>query len=151
MDQIVAPYERLAPAEIEAAAAAVPAGEELRLRVSGLDEVGDPVTFTALVPMTGEAEGAARLEAAGLMLLEQDGKVIVDDVAFGSAAAEAGLDWDQEIVQVLRPVAQPSKYLIFIPALLVLAGVVALQRMRLGLAPVPSFGRGAAAKPAAGE
>jgi hypothetical protein len=56
--------------------------------------------------------------------------MVIDDVAFGSPASDAGLDWDQEIVRVLRPNDQPSKYLIFIPVLLVLAGVVMLQRRR---------------------
>ncbi|MEM6676865.1 MAG: TRAP transporter permease [Pseudomonadota bacterium] len=145
MDQIVAPFEQAAPTEIAAAAAAVPEGQDLRLTMAGLNEYGDPITFTALVPMTGEADGAARIEAAGITLIETDGKVMVDDVAFGSVASEAGLDWDQEVIEVLQPVAQPTKYLIFIPTLLILAGVVALQRRRLGLSAMPRFGTAAAA------
>ncbi|MEM6680275.1 MAG: DUF3394 domain-containing protein, partial [Pseudomonadota bacterium] len=82
---------------------------------------------------------------AGITLIETDGKVMVDDVAFGSVASEAGLDWDQEVIEVLQPIAQPTKYLIFIPTLLILAGVVALQRRRLGLSAMPRFGTAAAA------
>ena len=61
--------------------------------------------------------------------------MIIDDVAFGSAAAEAGLDWDQEVLRVLRPVDVPSKYWMFLPALLVLALVVMLQRARASVTP----------------
>ncbi|MEM7496859.1 MAG: TRAP transporter permease [Pseudomonadota bacterium] len=137
MDMIVPPYESQAPAELAEAAAAVPAGQDLRLNVAGLNEYGEPITFTALVPMTGEADGAARLAEAGITLREDGEKVIIDNVDFGSAAANAGLDWDQEILDVQSPVPQPSKYLIYFPVLLVLAGVVALQRMRAGMSAMP--------------
>ena len=29
--------------------------------------------------------------------------MLIDDVAFGSAAQDAGLDWDQEVLRVLKP------------------------------------------------
>lgn len=62
--------------------------------------------------------------------------MIIDDVAYDSPAQKAGLDWDQEVLRVLRPVDVPTKYLMFIPALLLLALVVVLQRRRLrGLRP----------------
>jgi hypothetical protein len=56
--------------------------------------------------------------------------MLIDDVAYDSAAQTAGLDWDQEVLRVLRPVPVPSKYWMFIPALLLLAMVVMLQRGR---------------------
>jgi len=76
------------------------------------------------------------------MFLENDGKMIIDDVAFGSVAQDAGLDWDQEVLRVLQPNGQPSKYWMFIPALLLLWLVVWLQRRRIaatgGAAPTPA-------------
>ncbi|MEO1533118.1 MAG: DUF3394 domain-containing protein, partial [Pseudomonadota bacterium] len=139
MDMIVPPFENVPPAQLSEAAASVPAGQDLRLNVAGLNEFGEPITFTALVPMTGEADGAARLEAAGITLREDGDKIMIDDVAFGSVASDAGLDWDQEILEVKSPVPQPSKYLIFLPVLLVLAAVIAMQRMRAGMPAMPSF------------
>jgi hypothetical protein len=56
--------------------------------------------------------------------------MIIDDVGFDTPAQNAGLDWDQEVLRVLKPVPQPSKYFMFIPALLLLALVVFLQRGR---------------------
>ncbi|MEO0763085.1 MAG: DUF3394 domain-containing protein, partial [Pseudomonadota bacterium] len=147
MDMVVAPYANVPPAQIEQAAGEVPEGEDLRLTVAGLNDIGDPITFTALVPMAG-ASGAERLENAGMIVIDRDGKTIIDDVGFDSPAAAAGLDWDQEILEVLQPTAQPSKYLMFLPVLLVLAGLMAVQRMRAGLPAMPSFRPDAPATPA---
>ena len=61
----------------------------------------------------------------------------IDDAAFDSAAKKAGLDWDQEIIQVLRPVEQPSKYLMYLPAFALLALVYLLQRRRLAAVAKP--------------
>jgi len=130
MDMISPPYVERDPASIVEAAAATPDGESLRLRVAGVNDFGEPIEFVALVPMTGAGDGAARLENAGLTLAESDGATIIDDVAFDSAAQKAGLDWDQKVLRVLQPVPQPSKYLIFIPTLAILALVVMMQRRR---------------------
>ncbi len=139
MDMVYAPYNDVAPSEIAEAAAEAPAGEYLRLKVAGVNDVGDPIEFTALLPIGNEATGQERLDASGVTLIDgDDGAVIVDDVAFDSPAQEAGLDWDQQILSVQVPNEQPTKYLVFIPALLVLALVVLMQR-----------GRGPRGKPAA--
>ena len=132
MDMIAAPYIERQPSEIAEAAMNTPPGEDLRLRVSGLDSVGDPIEFVALLPMGDQPSGEERLEAAGVTLIAgPDGGVVIDDVAFDSPAQAAGLDWDQKVLTVLRPADQPSKYLIYIPALLLLALVVWLQRRRV--------------------
>ncbi len=130
MDMISPPYLERDPVEISEAAELTPLGDSLRLRVAGLDSFGDPIEFVALLPITTDGTGAERLEAAGLAFREEGGTMLIDDVAFNSPAANAGLDWDQEVLRVLKPVPQPSKYLMFIPALLLLAAVVMLQRGR---------------------
>jgi hypothetical protein len=132
MDMVSPPYLERAPSEIAQAAENTPAGEDLRIRVAGLDQYGSPIQFVAILPIGAEPTGAERLTAAGLTLVDRDGKTIIDDVAFDSPAAAAGFDWDQEVLTVLRPVDQPNKYLMYIPAILVLAGIVLLQRRRAG-------------------
>lgn len=135
MDMIYPPYSEEAPTEIVQAAEETPAGERLRLRISGVNDLGDPLEFVALLPI-GEGEtGAEKLEAAGLMFREDGDKMIIDDVLYDSPAQDAGLDWDQEVLRVLKPMPQPSKYWMFIPALLLLALVVFLQRGRAAQAP----------------
>jgi hypothetical protein len=136
MDMAFPPYSEENPTEIAAAAMATPVGEDLRLRVSGLNDLGDPIEFVALVSIEEGATGEERLERAGLVFREEGDDLVIDDVAFGSAAAAAGLDWDQKVLRVLRPVGQPTKYLMFIPALLLLALIVFLQRGRAGKATV---------------
>ncbi|MGJ5617805.1 TRAP transporter permease [Sulfitobacter sp. MF3-043] len=130
MDMVSPPYSEEAPTEIVQAANDTPAGEELRLRVAGLNDLGDPIEFVALLPIGEGATGEEKLEAAGLAFREDSGKMLVDDVVYDSAAQSAGLDWDQEVLRVLKPVSQPSKYLMFIPALLLLLLVIFLQRGR---------------------
>ncbi|HEY9039777.1 MAG TPA: TRAP transporter permease [Roseovarius sp.] len=135
MDMVSAPYLEEEPAAITQAAADTDIGQTLRVRVAGMNDLGDPIEFVALVPITEGTTGEEKLENAGLTFRDEGGKMFIDDVAFGSAAAEAGLDWDQEVLRVLKPVPQPSKYWMFIPALLLLALIVFLQRGRNTRAP----------------
>jgi len=135
MDMISPPYSEEAPTEIVQAAEETPAGERLRLRVSGVNDLGDPLEFVALLPIGAGDTGAEKLEASGLMFREDGDKMIIDDVVYDSPAQSAGLDWDQEVLRVLKPMPQPSKYWMFIPALLLLALVVFLQRGRAARAP----------------
>ncbi len=130
MDMVFPPFAEAAPANIAEAAGNTPAGEDLRLRVAGVNDLGDPIEFVALVPMGAAATGEERLTEAGLVFRQDGDRMIIDDVSYDSAAQRAGLDWDQEVLRVLQPVSAPSKYWMFIPALLLLALVVMLQRGR---------------------
>jgi TRAP transporter 4TM/12TM fusion protein len=130
MDMVVAPYSEEAPSAIIETAAATMPGEELRLRVSGLNDLGDPIEFVALLPIGEGATGEEKLAGAGIIFRADGDKTIIDDVTFNSAAQNAGLDWDQEVLRVLKPASQPTKYLMFIPALMLLGLVIFLQRGR---------------------
>ncbi|MGI9507526.1 MAG: DUF3394 domain-containing protein, partial [Geminicoccaceae bacterium] len=132
MDMIVPPFKDVAPTEVVQAFEETPSGSDLRLRIAGLDQFGSPMEFVAPITMPEGATGAEKIEAAGITLREDGDKILIDDVAFDSAAQKAGLDWDQEILQVRQPADQPSKYWIYIPVLLILAGVVLMQRRRVG-------------------
>ena len=134
MDMISPPYDILPPAQIDTAVMSTPPGALLRLRIDGLNDLGDPISFVALLPV-GEGDTAEdRLLASGLELITQGDTVIVDNATFGSPAQDAGFDWDQRITQVLAPLPQPSKYWMFLPALLVLGGIILMQRRRLARA-----------------
>ena len=130
MDMIYPPYLETDPAEITEAAGGTASGESLRVRVAGVNDLGDPIEFVALVPIGDGATGEEKLSNAGLTFRQDGDKMFIDDVAFGSAASSAGLDWDQQVLRVLKPVDVPSKYWMFIPALLLLAAVVMMQRRR---------------------
>ena len=95
------------------------------------------MTFVALLPV-GEGEtGEDRLFASGLEYVVNGDSVVIDNVTFGSPAAEAGFDWDQTVERVMRPKAQPPKELMFIPALALLALIVLWQRSRARKNPRP--------------
>ena len=130
MDMIAPPYEEVPPTNIAEAIEEAPVGSEIRLRVRGEDWLGVARENVVLLPVPPGATGEERLENAGLELTEQNGDVIIDFVAFGSPAQAAGLDFDQHIVTVRIAVPQPPKELMFIPALIVLAGVWLLQWTR---------------------
>ncbi|HEX5796646.1 MAG TPA: DUF3394 domain-containing protein, partial [Geminicoccaceae bacterium] len=129
-DRIYPPLIEVAPAEIEQAAAAVPPGGNLRISAEGISIEGDEVSKTVMLPMGAPAEGAERLFNAGLELREEDGRVLIDNIGFGSAAERAGLDFDFEITGVLQPNERPPKELMWLPALLALGLIVWLQRRR---------------------
>ncbi len=132
---VAPPFQTVAPSELEQAAAETSAGEKLRLTVSGVDSVGEPITFTALLPVGEGESGSDKLFASGLEYIVNGDEVVIDNVAFGSPAAEAGFDWDQKIEEVLKPVHTPSKYWMFIPALLLLTAIVLMQKNRAARQP----------------
>jgi len=120
----------VAPTQLTEVADDLPPGAELRLNIQGEDAIGNPRRFVAILPLGEGDTGEERLMNAGLEVIEMDGDVVVDMVAFGSAAADAGLEFDQMIEAVLAPQAQPWKELMYIPALILLGLIIMLQRRR---------------------
>ncbi|MFN3525097.1 MAG: TRAP transporter permease [Paracoccus sp. (in: a-proteobacteria)] len=106
-------------------------GEGLRLRIAGLNDIGSPVEFVALLEVPAGETGEDRLAAAGIELAQDGDQVMIDNVAFDSPGQRAGLDWDQTILSVQAPTAAPSRYWIYIPAFLLMGFVIWLQRRRL--------------------
>lgn len=106
-------------------------GDGLRLRIAGLNDIGNPVEFTALLEVPQGDSGEERLANAGIELVQDGDRTLVDNVAFGSPGQAAGLDWDQTVLSVDAPNDRPSRYLAYIPAFLVLGAVIWLQRRRL--------------------
>ena len=77
-----------------------------------------------------EATGAERLTGIGLETRDEDGKILIDNVVFSSAAEKAGIDFDQELLNLKVPTHIPPKQLMFIPALVLGALVWFMQRGR---------------------
>ena len=130
MDMIFPPFYEVPASQLVEVANSVPSGEEIRLKIDGFDDVGNPRAFVAILPL-GEGEtGEDKLFDAGLETYDDDGKLLVDNVTYDSKAQAAGLDFDQVITAVLAPQATPPKQLMFIPALVVLALIYVMQRRR---------------------
>ena len=130
MDIVHDPYRDIPPTELVQALEMVEEDSQLRLRIRGEDAVGDMREFSLLVAIPDGETGEEKLEKLGLMTYEEDGKVLVDSVTFGSPAAELGLQFDQEILAVRAPTDRWAKEWMWLPALLLFGLVVWMQRRR---------------------
>ncbi|WP_016855679.1 TRAP transporter permease [Halomonas smyrnensis] len=130
MDMIHDPYQDVPPAQFVEALGNADPDSSLRIQISGLDAYGDPMTTYMTLPVPDGETGEDRLSNLGLMLNVEDDRAVVDMVTYGSEAAKLGFDFDQEIIQVQAPVDRWTKEWMWIPAFLVLALVVMLQRRR---------------------
>ncbi|MDJ0945505.1 MAG: TRAP transporter permease [Kiloniellales bacterium] len=143
LDMVQSPFRQVAPSEIVAMAGQAPVDGQVRLVATGENIDGDVVTTTVQLPLGPAGDGALRLaEQAGIEIREEDGKVLIDNIGFGSPAEEAGLDFDWEITSVEVPAERLPKEIFYIPALLLLGLIVLMQRRRrpadLAAAPAPA-------------
>lgn len=131
MDMLHDPYRDAAPAELVQTMGQVEAESTLRLRMEGEDAVGKLRRFTVLLPVPEGASGEDRLAKLGIQTYEQDGKILIDTVTFGSQAADLGLEMDQQILSVKAPTERWPKELMWLPGFLLFGAVVWLQRRRV--------------------
>ncbi|MFT6466066.1 TRAP transporter permease [Halopseudomonas sp.] len=130
MDMIHDPYQSIPPAEIATALDSVDEGSNLRIQISGKDDIGSARTFYVLMPVPDGETGAERLEETGLMLMQDGDRTLVDMVTYGSMAADLGFDFDQEIIEVLAPVDRWAKEWMWIPGFLLFMLIIGLQWRR---------------------
>jgi hypothetical protein len=126
----VPPFEERAASQLVVEAGKMKPGTQMRLAVDGLDEVGSPRSFIAVLTMPDGKDGAERLENAGLDFSVDGDLVLINNAGFDSAAEKAGLEFDQTITMLMAPQEQPYKQFMFIPALLLLALIWRIQRKR---------------------
>jgi TRAP-type uncharacterized transport system fused permease subunit len=129
-DMVYPPLDEEPAAKLEQMVADMETGSQLRIMLKGEKDDGSEFTKTVMLPVGGEGTGADRLVAMGLETRDEAGKTLIDNVVFSSAAEKAGIDFDQEILNIQVPAKRPPKQLMFIPALLLYAGVWFLQRGR---------------------
>jgi hypothetical protein len=132
LDLIEPPYRLEDPARAVEVAGSAPPDGKIRLKVEGEDlSSGEMVAKTVVLPLGPAGDGAERLmEHAGIELRDEDGKVLIDNIAFGSPAEGAKLDFDWEITAVEVAADRFPKQLFWIPAVVLLVGIYLLQRRR---------------------
>jgi len=130
MDQIYPPLESVPATEIFDRAEKMPVDSQIRIRVVGEDLEGRAIDKTVMLPLRAAGSGEDRLLEAGLELVINDGKTIVDNIVFGSSAEKQKIDFDFEIVSVEVKTDRPVKQWFYLPALLLLGLIVILQRGR---------------------
>ena len=147
MDRLSPSQDQVAPRQLSTAVEKAAVGDALTLHVSGIDPYGKPITFYAKVPVAAGKSGEERLLNMGLTIIdsgaemEVDGKevakVVIDDVALDSAAARAGLDWEQVILDVHLPRhGSLSKYWMYLPGIVALLSLALWQRRRVAANPM---------------
>lgn len=129
-DMVYEPMNIIPAVQITEQVKQLPPESGLQMMVAGENIDGDFVERAILLPLGAAGTGPERLASAGLEIRIEDGKVLADNVMFGSAAQAAGLDFDWEITSIQIPADRPPKHLMFIPALLLLALVGTIQRRR---------------------
>lgn len=138
MDRIMPPFTDVPPAVLETAIGDASVGSELRIVVSGPDFMsGEAKSTTLVLPVEGDGTGADRLDGLGLMLIQEDGMVKLDEPMFGTPFVNvmSGFDFYGDVPVVVSEIKAPAKQmpkeLVFIPALLLLAAIAWLQNGRM--------------------
>ena len=141
MERISPTARYIEPAQLTQEIAQTPVGQNLMIKVSGVNPYGKAIEFYSQLSVPEGENGEERIKALGLTLLdtgekiEIDGqlspKILIDNVEIDSPAAKAGLNWDQTILEVSLPRNSLPKELMFIPALLMVFGIAWNQRRRM--------------------
>ena len=97
-DELFPPLQTVPGSQVVEMAEKVRPNGMMRVSVKGETLEGNLVEKTVMLPMGAAGPGAQRLQEAGLETREEEGKVFVDNVVFGSAAEKAGLDFDWQIL-----------------------------------------------------
>ena len=129
-DMVFPPLSEEPAANLEQVVGAMDPGAQVRIKLKGEKDDGREFTKTVMLPVGDESTSAERLEGIGLETRNEDGKILIDNVVFSSPAEKAGIDFDQEILNIQMPSKRPPKQLMFIPAMVLYGLVWFVQRNR---------------------
>lgn len=140
LDTVSPPYEELDGSMAYEKVEAMPDGASLRVRISGPD-FDDPEasTHTNLILELGEqADAESRFMNAGLMVLQEEDQVVVDGLTWDSSHKQldklffiGDLDNPLIIEKILLERERFVKEWFYLPAILLLALIILLQRRRI--------------------
>ncbi|MEH6456419.1 MAG: DUF3394 domain-containing protein, partial [Cocleimonas sp.] len=131
MEEISPSFAKVAPTQLFSSASEMAPGETIKIRVLGVDDVGKPRSFIALLNLGEGTTGEEKVASAGLGLINNDQQqLMVDDIGFESSAEASGFDFDQIVEEVFVPQSHLPKQLMYLPALLLLGLVWVLQSRR---------------------
>ena len=129
-DKFFPPLMQEPATKLEQVVEAMDPGALLRVMLKGEKMDGTEFTKTVMLPVGDEKTATERLAAIGLETRNEEGKILIENVVFSSPAEKAGIDFDQEVLNIQMPTKRPPKQLMFIPALALYALVGFLQRGR---------------------
>jgi hypothetical protein len=139
LDQVSPPYVEKPGVESFKIAESLPADAQMRVKITGphFDDADVKNNTTILLNLGPAGDGESRLTKAGLQVLEEDGKVVVDGLTWDSKHKQIDKlfsfgDLDNPVIIELIQLDRErfAKELFYIPALLLLALIIMLQRAR---------------------
>lgn len=138
LDQVDPPYIEKPGTEVVQLAEANEAGKPLRVQITGpdFDNVDKMTQITLMANLGDTGDGAAKLDSAGLIVLEEDGIAKLDEPMAGTPffttlqMFDFYADEPVKINKVELPADRMPKEVFYLPAMLLLAFVVWLQRRR---------------------
>ena len=131
MDMVYPPLEKISASKIYDVVEKLPENTQVRVHVIGETLEGKAVDKVVMLPVGAAGDGKSRLaESAGLELREEEGKMIIDNIVFGSTAERQKLDFDWEVADVQVKADRPAKHWFYIPAILVLMVIWKVQTRR---------------------
>ena len=86
--------------------------------------------FFIKTPLADLDSAEAKLTDYGISLYQNEEKILVSTVKFASKAAKDGLEMDFEIISISKAQEQPSKFIVYIFAIIVLILVYYVQNKR---------------------
>jgi len=124
----------------------LPADAELRIQVRGpsFDDADQIIDKTLLLPLGAEAAGPERLSAIGITVIPDGDTAVLEEPFPGTPFGDLGETFDfygdnsVVVSSVDMPADRLPKEIFFIPALIVLGLVIAMQRGRRE-EPVPAM------------
>lgn len=130
MNQVSPAYEEVPGMMLEEVVMQAQPGDMIAIEIHGEDLIGDPKQMYVNMPIGEGQTAATRMQAFGITVNEFDGKAMIDEVMFNSAADKAKVFFDDEVAGVRKPIAQPDPRLLYIPAILMILLVLAVQNRR---------------------
>jgi TRAP transporter 4TM/12TM fusion protein len=128
MDMLYPPYDEVPATRLTELVEAAPRNANLRLWIEGISLEGDEVSKGVLLPLGEPAPSARdRLAAIGLVVVPLGDAIQVASVRFGSQSQRLGIEQGFSVSRIEIPAERPAKEWIFVPTLLLLAGVAFLQ------------------------
>ena len=138
MDRLQSPYTEVAPVEMFEAVSALPGEQMIKVEVTGPDfDTGNIKNLTLVLNLSEGADSQARLNDAGMGLMSEGDELLMEEPFPGTPLFQTMQDFDfygdvpVSVTVGLIPNDQPSQKWIFIPALMLLAGVYWLQKLRV--------------------
>ncbi len=143
LDYVEPPFNDLPGTQLIEMAGDAPANGDVRFVISGPDfDTGKINTRTIVAQLGAPGDGEERLKRSGLVVMEDDGKAVLEEPFPGTTFFQILSEYDfygdtpVEITKVETEAERMPKEIFYIPALVLLTFVVLMQRRRQT---VPAF------------